>query len=194
VASPAVFWFDFNSPYAYLAAERIGDLIPGAEWKPLAFPRLLYEIGKLEEAMARDPSVAVDVCSERAAQRGLPPVRPPEGWPTETWSMLPLRAALFAAERGLAEPFCLAAFRKLFVESRSLGDPETVRAAAFEAGLDPDETLEAAARPEIKQRLKDHTSEALAAGITGIPAVVVHDEVFWGDDRLEEAAAAVASS
>ena len=190
MAARPIFWFDFNSPYAYLASERIDDLIPDAEWKPFAYPFLLNEIGKLEEVLARDPAKALEIVSPRAAERGLPPITPPEGWPRDIWSLAPLRAALFADERGRMKEFATAAFRKTFVEGRSLAEADHLRAAAAEAGLDPDEVAEAIQRPEIKERLKAHTEEALESGVSGIPTVAVGDELFWGDDRLEEAAAA----
>jgi 2-hydroxychromene-2-carboxylate isomerase len=190
VAAKPTFYFDFGSPYAYLAAQRIDGLIPEAEWKPIAFPILLSQIGKLEAALARDPRAVLEVVSPRAAERGLPPVRPPEGWPRETWSLGPLRAALFADEHGRLKEFTTAAFRKVFVESLSLTELDNLRAAAREAGLDPGEVGGAIERPEIKQRLKDHTDEALARGVSGIPTVAIGDELFHGDDRLEEAAAA----
>lgn len=186
----ATFYYDFNSPYAYLAAERIDDLIPDAEWKPIAHPFMLHELGRLEEAMGRDPSVARGICDERAVARGLPPLNPPPGWPAAIWSLAPIRAAVFAAEQGRVREFTRAAYRKVFVEAAPLTDEDNVRAAAREAGLDPDAVMEAVGRPDVKQRVKEHTDEALARGVTGIPTVVVGDEVFWGDDRLDEAAAA----
>ena len=190
VAARPVFYFDFSSPYAYLSSERIDDLIPDAEWKPFAYPFLLNEIGKLEEVLARDPASILATVSPRAAERGLPPLTPPDGWPRQTWSLTPLRAALYADERGRMEQFAAAAFRKVFGEARPLTEDDNVLAAAREAGLDPGEVAEAIQRPEIKERLKAHTQEALARGVTGIPTVAVGDELFWGDDRLEEAAAA----
>jgi 2-hydroxychromene-2-carboxylate isomerase len=87
--------------------------------------------------------------------------------------------------------FSLAAFRTSFVESRPLAELDNVLAAARQAGLDPDEVAEAVARDEIKQRLKDNTEEAIARGVTGIPTVAVGDELYWGDDRLDEAASAL---
>ena len=190
MAGQAIFYFDFNSPYAYLAATRIEGLIPDAEWRPIAFPILLNQLGRLESALERDfASVAVEV-SERVAERGLPAFKPPPGWPLEIWSLLPLRAALFAGDRGRLREYSGIAFRKVFVESRSLAELDTVREVAREAGVNPDEIEGAIERPEIKQRLKDHTEGALAKGITGIPTVAIGDELFWGDDRLEEAAAA----
>jgi 2-hydroxychromene-2-carboxylate isomerase len=191
VARP-VFYFDFNSPYAYLAAVRIDDFVPDAEWRPIAFPILLNQLGRLEEVLQRDfPNVLPEV-RERAAARGLPPVEPPPGWPVESWSLAPLRATVFAAERGREREFALAAFRQLFVESRSLAEPDTLRDAAAEAGLDPDEVVAAIQRPDIKDRLKDQTNAALERGVTGIPTVEIGDELYWGDDHLEEAAAALA--
>lgn len=186
----ATFYYDFGSPYAYLAARRIDDLIPNAEWKPIAFPILLAQLGRLESVLERDFAAALDAAAPRAAERGLPPLRPPEGWPVQTWSLGPLRAALFAAEQGRLEDFSIAAFDEVFVESRSLADSRNLEAAAAKAGLEPSEVTEAVERPDLKQRLKDHTDEARDRGVTGIPTVLVGDELYWGDDRLEEAAAA----
>ena len=190
MADRPIFYFDFQSPYAYLAAARIEDLIPDAEWRPIAFPIMLDRLGRLESAMQRDTTPIVAEASERAAARGLPPFKPPQDWPLQTWSLVPLRAALFAADRGRLPEFSRVAFRKLFAEGRSLGELDNVVEAAREVGLDENEVEQAIQRPEIKQRLKDHTDEAFDRGVTGIPTVAVGDELFWGDDHLEEAAAA----
>ena len=187
-----VFYFDLNSPYAYLAAERIDDLIPDAEWRPIAFPWLLQQQGRLEAAMARDPAVAVAATADRLAERGLPPLSTGAGWPL-SWSLTPLRAALAADEQGRMKEFVRGAFRKVFAEGMPLNDDANLRAVARDAGLDPDAVMAAVERPEIKQRLKENGEEALARGVTGIPTVAVGDELFWGDDRLEEAALAARS-
>jgi 2-hydroxychromene-2-carboxylate isomerase len=187
----SVFYYDFNSPYAYLAAERIDGLIPGLTWRPIAFAFLLGQLGRLEEVLDElDPAPVAAEIARRAADRGLPPFAPPADWPFETWSLVPLRAAVVADERGQLREFSMAAYRKSFVESRSLAELDNVIEAAREAGLEPDEIRDGIQRPEIKNRLKANTDEALANGITGIPTVAIGDELFWGDDRLEEAAAA----
>ncbi len=189
--APVVFYYDFNSPYAYLAAERIGDLIPDAEWKPIAFAIVLSKLGQLERRLEQlDPAPIVAEIAQRAGDRGLPPFAPPEAWPVETWSLVPLRAALVADERGCLREFSRAAFRKSFVESRSLAELDNVVAAARDVGLEPDEVRNGIERPEIKERLKSNTEQALARGVTGIPTVARGDELFWGDDHLDEAAAA----
>ena len=188
---PVVFYYDFNSPYAYLAAERIGDLIPDAEWRPIAFAILLSKLGRLESVLDQlDPAPVAAEIAKRAGDRGLPPFAPPKTWPLGTWSLVPLRAALVADERGRLREFSRAAYRKSFIESRSLADLDSVLAAAREVGLEPDEVRVGIERPEIKQLLKGNTDEALARGVTGIPTVVVGEALFWGDDQLDEAAAA----
>jgi 2-hydroxychromene-2-carboxylate isomerase len=191
MAPEAVFYFDFNSPYAYLAAERIDELIPDAEWRPIAFPILLNQLGRLDSVLETlDPAPAAQEVSRRAADRGLPPFAPPAAWPVESWSLAPLRAALVAGELGRMREFSKAAFRKSFVESRSLAEVENIATAARDAGLDAEEVIEGIQRPEIKERLKGHTEEALARGVTGIPTVAIGDQLFWGDDRLDEAVTA----
>jgi 2-hydroxychromene-2-carboxylate isomerase len=190
VAPQAVFYFDFNSPYAYLAAERIDGMLPDADWRPFAFPILLSQLGRLEGVLENlNAAPVVAEISRRAADRGLPPFAPPDTWPVESWSLAPLRAALVAAEHGRMREFSKAAFRKSFVESCSLAEVDNILAAAREAGLDPDEVADGIERPEIKERLKANTEEARTRGVTGIPTVAIGAELHWGDDRLEEAAA-----
>jgi 2-hydroxychromene-2-carboxylate isomerase len=84
----------------------------------------------------------------------------------------------------------LAAFRQAFAAGRDLSDPENVFIAAASAELHPRALRTAVDRDSIKTRLKETTEEAGDAGVPGVPTVVVDGEAFWGDDRLEEAAAA----
>ena len=190
MGAEVTFYFDFQSPYAYLAAERIGELIPEAEWTPIAFPILLAQDGRLEERMRRDVAPVVAEVSGRAADRGLEPFTAPASWPNGAWSLAPLRAAVHAGDRDRMRDFCLTAYRAMFVRGLALNDPGNLREVAREAGLDPDEVDEAIARQEVKDRLKQNTDEAIARGVTGIPTVALGDELFWGDDRLDEAAEA----
>ena len=185
-----VFYFDTNSPYAYLAAVRIRDVVPGAIWRPIAFGFVIQSIGRTPWSMGPGREAGVQEIGRRAQERGLPPVRYPEGWPVGSYSLTPLRAALVAEEDGRLEDFTLEAYRTSFVEGRSLAEEDNVLAAAERAGLEPREVREGVSRQEIKDRLRANTEEALARGVTGVPTVAVGDELFWGDDRLEDAAAA----
>lgn len=190
MAERPVFYYDFNSPYAWLASERIGDLIPAAEWKPIAYGVVLIQQERLERSLSRDPGPIRDDINGRIAERGLEPFSPPDTWPFKSWSFLPMRAALVAEEQGRLREFTLAAYRAAFHEARRLAELDTVLEVARAAGLDPGAVQEGVQRPEIKQRLKEHTDEALALKIEGIPTVAVDGHLFWGDDRLDEAAAA----
>ena len=187
--TPATFYYDFNSPYAYLAAERLDEFVPGAEWRPIAFAIVLTQLGELDKRLTNlNMAPIVEEVAARAADRGLPAFAPPDAWPVQSWSLAPLRAALVADELGRQKEFGLAAFRKSFVESRSLSELPNVLAAAGDAGLDPDEVAAGIQREDVKERLKANTAEALERGVTGIPTVAIGEQLFWGDDHLEQAA------
>jgi 2-hydroxychromene-2-carboxylate isomerase len=192
--APATFFYDFTSPYAYLAASRIEDLLPGATWRPISFGFVLRATQRLPWSLGPGREAGIAEIARRAETRGLPPVRYPEGWPDESYSLAPLRAALFAEERGRLVALTQALYRGIFVHAWRPDDPLLVREAAAEAGLDPDEAEEAVGRPDIKDRLRAYTEDALARGLVGVPTIAVDGELFWGDDRLEDAAALAAPS
>lgn len=186
------FLYDFNSPYAYLAASRVDKVLPvPPEWHPIAFAFVL-------RALARDPwsfdpeqrTAGVAECERRAIEYGLPAMRWPPGWPVESYSLLPLRAALAADEQGKLREFSHAAYARNFVEGTGLKQPEDVAAAAQAAGLDGEAILARAGSEEIKHRLQESTEAAIALGVHGVPTVELGDELFWGDDQLPAAAAA----
>ena len=190
MSGPAIFYYDFNSPYAYLAAERIDRLIADAQWTPIAFAILLGQLGRLDSMLADlDPAPSRQKSARALRSEVCRPLKPPKAWPLGTWSLTPLRAAVFAEERGRLREFgrrLSDVLRGQLLAGRTRQRPSS----RGRGGLEPDAVQEAIARPEIKERLKDNTAEALARGVTGIPTVAIGDELFWGDDRLEEAAAA----
>jgi 2-hydroxychromene-2-carboxylate isomerase len=188
----ATFYYDFSSPYSYLAAARIDAVLPGATWRPISFGFVLRATGRRPWSFEADRAADLAEIDRRAAERGLPPVRYPEGWPIERYSLAPLRAAVFAEERGRLAEFTHATYRAIFAEGRALDDPAAVHDAAAAAGLEPEEVERAVHRDEVKDRLRAYTDEALERGIGGVPTVVVDGELFWGDDRLEDAAVAAA--
>jgi 2-hydroxychromene-2-carboxylate isomerase len=189
-AAAPTFYFDTNSPYACFAASRIGDLIPDAVWRPVAFGIMLREQGRVPWSLGPERDAGVAECERRAAEYGLPPITWPEGWPRETWSFTPLRAAVVAEEEGALAPFTLQCCRMMFVEGRSQAEVETVLDAAEAAGLDRADVEARLETAAVKERLRAYTEEAMRRGAVGVPTVAVGDQLFWGDDRLEEAAAA----
>jgi 2-hydroxychromene-2-carboxylate isomerase len=194
-ASEPVFYYDFNSPYAYLAAHRVDGLMPGAvRWQPIAFGVLIGEIDKVPWSLASEESAAEGKreCEARAEAMGLPPLRWADGWPAANYSILVLRAALVADALGRLREFSLAAYEANFARAENLKSLDVVLGAAQAAGLEAGAVRDGVERPDIKARLREVTAAALASGVTGVPTVDVGGELFWGDDRLEEAAAAAA--
>jgi 2-hydroxychromene-2-carboxylate isomerase len=195
-----VFYYDLSSPYAYLAAERINPLFAraGAElplWRPISFGFVIRHLDKTPWSMkpdTREPGMRE--VERRAAERGLPPVQWPDGWPVETYSLTPLRAAVFAEQTGRLVALTLALFRQAFAAGRNLSDVDNVLLAAAACELHPRAVLKGIETQSVKDRLREATEEAIGLGLTGIPTVKVGAELFWGDDRLTEAVSAAASA
>ena len=101
-----------------------------------------------------------------------------------------MRAATFAQQAGRAVAFSLAAFRQAFCAGRDLGQIDSVLIAAAACELHPNAVGKGIESRSVKERLRAATEEAAARGVIGVPTVAVGDRLFWGDDRLEEAAAA----
>ena len=101
---------------------------------------------------------------------------------------------IFAAREGDVSALALSAMRMAFTEGADLGDEAVVAEAARRCGMDPDATLTAARSNTIKSATRTETDHAVAAGVFGVPTTVVAGELFWGDDRLEAAAAAAGES
>ena len=191
MSSPGpIFHYDFSSPYAYLAAHRVDDVLPlPVTWMPIAFGPLLKMIGKTPWSFVRDADhdERRRDCERRAAALGLD-LKWPEGWPFDSYSMRVLRAAVVAEDAGLLREFSLAAFRHGFGEGRSLRELDAVLAVAADVGLDLDAVREGVEDDGVKTRLRMRTEHARSIGVSGLPTVLVGDRLFWGDDRLEDAA------
>lgn len=184
------FFYDFNSPYSYLSAHRIGALLPDAVWRPIAFGALIRQIGKTPWSLLGDRDVGMRECEQRAAALGLPLVWP-GGWPDANYSIVVLRAALVAERAGRLREFSLAAFARGLGAGDDLSQLPVVLEVATVAGLDADAVAAGVQEPSLKAELRDRTDAAIAAGVTGVPTVLREDgRLFWGDDQLGAAAAA----
>ncbi|HEY6919111.1 MAG TPA: DsbA family protein, partial [Tabrizicola sp.] len=123
----------------------------------------------------------------RAAQHGLPFVRPPI-WPTEP-DLLASHVAMVAASEGWVEAYSVASFRAWFLENLPMGVEESLSVILPRLGQDPERVLALARAPQAAARLEAETDVARQAGAFGSPSFAVGGELFWGDDRLEEAVA-----
>jgi 2-hydroxychromene-2-carboxylate isomerase len=124
----------------------------------------------------------------RAARYGLPPVAWPPDWPPNTLGAM--RAATWAGDPA----FALACFRRAYRDGEDLASLDVLAAAAGDAGLDPSALRDAVGDPGVKQRLKEETAAAWAAGVTGVPTLRVAGRAFYGDDRLDEALSSASAS
>jgi 2-hydroxychromene-2-carboxylate isomerase len=188
----AIFYYDLGSPYSYLAAERIHSVFDEPPvWRPILLGGLFKVNGRDSWANGPGREAGMREVERRAAEYGLPSVQWPEPWPGNT--LFAMRAATFATQIGKAVSFAQAAFRQAFAGGRDLTDPESVLIAAAACELHPNALVKAVETASVKDALRAATDEAAARGVFGVPSVVVGDEAFWGDDRLEDAAKAAAA-
>lgn len=182
------FYVDVGSPYAWLAAERVESVL-GVEpvWEPVLLGAVFAARGWGSWSLTDAREAGIAEVERRAVSYGLGPVRWPEPWPGNT--LLAMRCAVAACERGAGRTFLLAALRAGFVHGRDLSDPAAVADVASAVSIEGESLLAAASTPEVKAALRERTDAAIALGVQGVPSVVVEDQAFWGDDQLEAAAA-----
>jgi 2-hydroxychromene-2-carboxylate isomerase len=190
VTGRSQFFFDLGSPYAYLAAERVNGLFAEAEieppeWQPILLGGLFKRFDRSSWGVGPEREAGMEECERRASRLGLPPIRWPDSWPSDY--LFAMRMATYAKEIGRTVSFSLAAFRQAFVAGRDLSQRDNVLVAAAAAEMHPKAVLAAVERQPVKERLRAATDAAGEAGVMGVPSLVVGAEVFWGDDRLDEA-------
>jgi 2-hydroxychromene-2-carboxylate isomerase len=161
-------------------------------WQPVLLGGLFKIHGRRSWSETDGRDSGMREVERRAAQYGLPQVSWPDPWPGNT--LAAMRAATYAAQIGKAVSFALAAFRQAFNAGRDLSDPDNVMIAAAACELHPRAVLAALESESVKTALRAGTEEAAERGVTGVPTLAVGNELFWGDDRLPEAAKAAAAT
>jgi 2-hydroxychromene-2-carboxylate isomerase len=187
---PITFYFDLGSPFAYLAAERLPTLLPEpVRWQPVLLGGLFRLTGRSSWALGdyRRRQAGMADIERRALAYGLAPMRWPDPWPADY--LTAMRATTYAFSAGQGREFALRAYREAFQRGSDLSIATNVFESARRAGLDPEAVRAGVADPQIKQTLRDATDAAYDRGVFGVPTVAIGDELFWGDDRLEDAAA-----
>lgn len=183
-------YFDVGSPYAYLTVQRAKAVLPGSIClAPVLLGGLFRLNGRSSWALG-DPErrrAGMAEVQRRARALGLP-LRWPDPWPGDY--LTAMRVATFARQRGVLWDFAERALRAAFAEGHDLSEPARVLQAATDVGLDRREVERAMGTPEIKSALREATDEAHRLGVFGVPTMVVGGQLFWGDDRLQDAARA----
>jgi 2-hydroxychromene-2-carboxylate isomerase len=186
----SIFYFDVGSPYAYLAAERVQSVLPEpARWQPVLLGGLFKLTGRSSWALGdyRRRQTGMAEIERRARGYGLPPILWPDPWPTDY--LAAMRVVTWAFAAGSGHEVATRLFRDAFQRGRELSIEAHVLTAVASLGLDRGEARDAIRDPAIKATLREATESAHAVGVFGVPTVDVAGELFWGDDRLEDAAA-----
>ncbi|MGZ3479960.1 MAG: DsbA family protein [Myxococcaceae bacterium] len=190
-SSPLDFWFDLASPYSALAALRIGDVAAGLEvrWHPFLLGPIFQAQGWSDSPFNLYPSKGRWMWRDvprRAARRGVS-FRQPSRFPRH--SVLACRVALVALDGGWGEDCVRAMYRAEFSDDVDIADPTAVAGIVSRLGKDGSAVVARAQSQPTKDALRASTEQASRQGIFGAPTFLVDGELFWGDDRLEDAIA-----
>ena len=186
------FWFEFASSYSYLSAMRVETVAARAgvdvAWHPFwlgpIFKAQGWDTSPFNIYPAKGRYMWRDM-ERLCAARGLDLVRP-DPFPQNT--VLAARTALLALKSTEGPAFCRAVFRAEFAQGLQVADADVLRGVLQDCGL-PGRLVDDAGAPDAKQALRDQVEAAMRLGVFGAPSFVAGDELFWGDDRLEQALA-----
>ena len=187
------FYYEFASTYSYITAMRIAPLAQAAgvtvRWRPFLLGPIFkaqgWETSPFNLYPAKGRYMLRD-CERQCAALGLA-FRLPEPFPQNT--LLAARVATAALAEGWGEDFSCAVYRAEFAQGRNIGEPQTIAEIARSLGRDGNAALARAQSDEIKQGLRATTEDAQRRGIFGAPSFIAAGELFWGNDRLEQALA-----
>ena len=192
MAGPIEFYFDFSSPYGYLAAAEIDALAAqhhrSVMWRPILLGVVLRETGgrPLVDVPMKGDYMRRDV--PRAARRLKIAFTWPNVFPFPALAASRAFYWLLGRDETLAKLFATAVFRAYFGAGRDMTTPEAVAEVAGQLGIGREDLLAAIQRPDVKERLRKETEAAMKKGVFGSPFFIVDGEPFWGHDRIPELA------
>ncbi len=191
MSTPIDFYFDFSSPYSFLAAEQIEAIAArhgrSVMFRPILLGAVFKASGSAPLTEQYGPKARYSVHDfERSARfvgvRYRHPSKFPIGAVTASRAVLWLQRD--RPEK--ANSFVLAVFRAFFQDDRDIADAAVVAEIAQSLGIDGARLLEAALAADIKDALRRQVEDAVALGVFGAPTIVVDGEMFWGNDRLPQ--------
>ena len=187
---PIDFWFSIGSTYTCLTVMRLpayaSDQGLTFNWRPFNVRTILVEQDNIP--FAGKPVKAAYMWRDierRAGKYGLQ-VSVPAPYPLEH---LPLanQVALLGMQEGWGQNYVIATYLRWFQDGHPAGSDPNLSESLREIGQDPDRVIKAATSPAIEHALATETEEAKRLGVFGSPSFIVEGEVFWGDDRLDDA-------
>jgi 2-hydroxychromene-2-carboxylate isomerase len=189
MARQVEFWFDVGSPAAYLAWTQLPQIAEQAGasvlYKPFLLGGVFQATGNRSpmEVAAKGKYMQGDL--ERYARRYGVPFRQNPHFPINTLTLMRGALGLQMREPQKMRAYVDAVFRAIWVDAQNMNDPATVGAVLQQAGFDPQQLLALTADPEVKEKLKSETQQAVARGVFGAPTFFVGEHMFWGQDRLD---------
>lgn len=183
------FFWDVASPYTYLASTQLEDLgrRTGAEivYRPFLLGGVFKATGNAAPALvqAKGMYMAKDLARWRR-HYDVPMKMPVQEVTFPIVSVLPMRVATAADSKGQGKAFCHAVMRAYWEQAKDVSEQGVLREVIAEVGLDPDAVLEAATSPEVKDRLREISDEAVSRGAFGAPTFFVGDAMYFGNDRM----------
>jgi 2-hydroxychromene-2-carboxylate isomerase len=187
------FWFEFASTYSYVAASRVERVADAAgvavEWKPFLLGPIFQAQGWCDSPFNLYPVKGRYMWRDMerlCAAEGIR-LRRPSQFPRS--GLLAARVASLEEEAPWRAEFTRRIFVANFADDRDISDPAVVGSVVESLGMPAARVLESAQSRENKERLRRQTEEAVRLGIFGAPTFAVDGELFWGNDRLEQAIA-----
>jgi 2-hydroxychromene-2-carboxylate isomerase len=185
------FWFEFGSNYSYLSVMRIEALARShrvaVAWKPFLLGPIFHDLGWSSSPFVLQPQKGKYMWRdmERQASKFGLPFRKPSEFPR--LALLPMRVALLGASAPWIAAFCREVMRQNWVDDLDINDPHNVRLALDGLVPDPEQVLRQAQEADNKLRLREQTEEARRRGIFGAPTFFAGSDMFWGNDRMDDA-------
>jgi len=189
---PIDFYFDFSSPYGYLAAQRVEALAAkhgrDVAWHPILLGVVFKATGAapLTEVPIKGAYAKRDM-TRSARFHGIDGFRLPSRFPVPTQAAARMVLALRDRDPALATRVLHALYRAYFVDDMDISDPGTAARVAAGAGADEGAMRAAVDDPAMKDALRREVAEAIEAGVCGSPFLIVDGEPFWGLDRFDQA-------
>jgi len=190
MANPIDFYFDFSSPYGYLASTKIDELAAkhgrAVSWRPILLGAVFKITGgqPLATIPLKNSYSAHDMA--RSARLMNVPFKLPTKFPVA--GQAPSRAFYWVGDKdpALAKKLAHALYHAYFAEDRDISNPEVTSNVAAKIGLDKGELTQALNDPAVKERLRTEVDAAIERGVFGSPYIVIDGEPFWGADRLDQ--------
>lgn len=189
-------WFEFGSNYSYLSVMRIEQEAArrgvSVVWRPFLLGPIFKSQGWENSPFVLQQAKGAYVWRDmpRLCRKYGLDWHQPSQFPRR--ALLPMRVALLGEGQPWMAAYCRLIMRMNFVEDREIDHPEAVGEALRELGLPADALLREAENDQTKRRLRERTAEAQERGIFGAPMFFVDEEMYWGNDRLDDALDAAA--